>query len=215
MFSRLSVSRSVHSGGVCPSACWDTEADPSDQRKTIPPEQRQTPPSPRADTPSPNLRSACEEKRAECILVSFCIWPVWHQDKILVSNPELFVSSGSRISQMGASSLKGVRKPIIFKFFPRKLHETDNKWTEREPHIPISLLDPPMVIISFCCHSHFHYHLIRKVRTLKLCSWCYGSLHYFALEQKVHVIASKNWYDEIGTSPCMINIFFKHRYTCN
>ena len=56
----LSVSHSVHRGGVCPSACWDRPSSPGRHPPGQTPPCRhtpmQTPPGqtpPRADTPSP------------------------------------------------------------------------------------------------------------------------------------------------------------------
>ena len=44
------VCHSVHKGGVCPIACWDS---PPDQRQVHPRDQRQVPPRPEAGTPPP------------------------------------------------------------------------------------------------------------------------------------------------------------------
>ena len=45
MFLHLSVSHSVHRGGVCPSACWDAPPGPeADPPEDPPRDQRQTPP---------------------------------------------------------------------------------------------------------------------------------------------------------------------------
>ena len=56
MFLHLSVSHSVHRGGVCPSACWDT---PPPSRHSL----GQTPPGqtpPRADTPPQQTATAAD-----------------------------------------------------------------------------------------------------------------------------------------------------------